>query len=54
MLLAVGPGGVALMVSKQAPMTIGHGLSLAFHTVTPECIHDDVIMPVLYANVSFM
>jgi len=33
MLLALGAGGVILLVSEHGPATIGRDLSLAFHIV---------------------
>jgi len=33
MLLALGAGGVTLMVPEHGPATIGRNLSLAFHLV---------------------
>jgi len=53
-LQALGAEGVTLMVSELGFVTIGHNLSLAFHVVTQERVHDDVIMPLLCANVDFM
>ena len=42
------------MVSEQGPTTVGHDLSLASHIVIEERVHDDVIMPLLCANASFV
>jgi len=43
MLLAIGVGGVTLMVSEQGPMTIGRALSLTSHIVAHKCIDNDGI-----------
>jgi len=41
------------MVSEQGPVTTDHDLSLAFHVVIEEHVHDDVIMPLCACKCEF-